>query len=95
MKPIVFEDLSTFLVKRVFHLRFKVASLTRKSRIMNKIITKLLFDKDGTYFIPSNNSVTTTTINMNQTIPQADEMVFPSDIIKEFIKKSKLYCYYE
>ncbi|WP_455645663.1 4Fe-4S binding protein [Methanosphaera sp.] len=88
MKPIVFEDLSTFLVKHVFHLRFKVASLTRKSRIMNKIITKVLFDKDGTYFIPSTNSVTTNTINMNQTIPQADKIVFPSDIIKEVIRKA-------
>ena len=58
MKRIVFEDISTFIVKYIFHLRFKVALLSRKSRIFNKILTKLLFEDDKTYFIPNNNNIT-------------------------------------
>lgn len=88
MKRIVFEDISTFVVKHVFHLRFKVAKLTKKSSIMNKIITKFLFEGDGTYFIPNNNSINTETINLNKKIEQPDMIVFPSDIIKEVIKNA-------
>lgn len=89
MKRIVFEDISTFIVKHVFHLRFKVASLTRKSEVMNKIISRLLFKGDGTYFIPSTKSVTNlTTLEINKKIEQPDNIVFPSDIIKEIIRKA-------
>lgn len=89
MKRIVFEDISTFIVKHVFHLRFKVASLTRKSEIMNKIISRFLFKGDGTYFIPSTESVTNlTTLEINKKIEQPDNIVFPSDIIKEIIRKA-------
>lgn len=89
MKRIVFEDISTFIVKRIFHLRFKVAKLTRKSRIFNKLLTKILFEDDKTYFIPNDNIIThNETINVNKTINQTENIVFPSDILKEVIENA-------
>lgn len=113
----VFEDLSISLVKHIFHLRFKTAKLTRKSKIMNKIITKMLFEKDGTFFIPNDDSIkniirendnlelkedinnnqenpdknaltVNETIEINQKFNTPQEIVFPSDIIKQLIKKA-------
>ncbi|WP_288640631.1 4Fe-4S dicluster domain-containing protein [uncultured Methanosphaera sp.] len=89
MKRIVFEDISTFIVKYIFHLRFKVALLSRKSRIFNKILTKLLFEDDKTYFIPNNNNIThLETIEVNKTIDKTKNIIFPSDIIKEIIRNA-------
>lgn len=91
MRKIVFEDISIFVVKHIFHLRFRTAQLSRDSRIMNKIITRMLFHKDGTYFIPNNNSVSnikTETIDINQNFELPKEIVFPSDILKQMIKKA-------
>ena len=76
-------------MKYIFHLRFKVALLSRKSRIFNKILTKLLFEDDKTYFIPNNNNIThLETIEVNKTIDKTKNIVFPSDIIKEIIRNA-------
>ena len=90
MKKSSMELISTFIVKHIFFLRFKVAQLTKKSKICKKIIKKLLFDKDETYFIPNNNSITKEEIiNINKEIPQnQEEIILPSNILKEVIKKA-------
>lgn len=87
-------DVNVFVVKRIFHLRFKVARLTRKSNIMNKIITKILFEGDGSYFIPNNDAVDEVInvneeiINVDQKIANVDKIVMPSDFIKSIIRQS-------
>ena len=91
MRRIKIIDINIALVKRIFHLRFKVAGLTRKSKIMDKIIKKSLFEHDGTYFIPSNQSVkniSSQTITMNYDISKPDMIVMPSDIIKSMINEA-------
>lgn len=91
MRRIRYIDASIALVKRIFHLRFMVAGWTRKSRVMDKIIKKALFEHDGTYFIPSNPSVkniSSQTITMNYDISKPDMIVMPSDIIKSVINKA-------
>ena len=92
MKKIRLIDVNIAVVKRIFHLRFKVASWTRKSSIMDKIIKQMLFEHDGTYFIPSNPSVKniqSQTISMNIDISKPDMIVMPSDIIKSIINEAE------
>lgn len=92
MRRIKIIDVNIALVKRIFHLRFKVASLSRKYNVMNKIIKKSLFEHDGTYFIPSNQSVKNTssqTIIMDYDISKPDMIVMPSDIIKSVINEAE------
>lgn len=92
MRRIRYIDVSIALVKRIFHLRFMVASWSRKSRIMDKIIKKTLFEHDGTYFIPSNSSVkniSSQRITMNYDVSKPDMIVMPSDIIKSVINKAE------
>ena len=91
MRRIKYIDLSIALVKRIFHLRFMVAGWTRKSKIIDKIIKKTLFEHDGTYFIPSNQSVkniSSQTIRMDYDISKPDMIVMPSDIIKSVINEA-------
>ena len=68
-----------------------VAGWTRKSKIIDKIIKKTLFEHDGTYFIPSNQSVkniSSQTIRMDYNISKPDMIVMPSDIIKSVINEA-------
>ena len=90
MKRIRIIDINIPFVKRIFHLRFKVAGLTRKSKIINKITKKALFSHDATYFIPSPNSVTTVSesIDVNKEFETPDQIVMPTDIIKSFIMEA-------
>lgn len=91
MRRIRLIDINIAVVKRIFHLRFMVAGWTRKSKIMDKIIKKLLFEHDGTYFIPNDNSVkniSSQTITMNYDISKPDMIVMPSEIIKSIINQA-------
>ncbi len=55
MRKGYYEDISTFLVKHSFHLRFFLSRLTRKSGIFKKIIERLLFQDDEIFVLPNNN----------------------------------------
>ncbi len=91
MRRIKYIDVSIALVKRIFHLRFMVAGWTRKSKIMDKITKKLLFEHDGTFFVPSSQSVkniSSQTIRMDYDISKPDMIVMPSDIIKSVINEA-------
>lgn len=91
MKKIRLIDINVPLVKKIFRFRFMVAGWTSKSGIISKITKKLLFEHDGTFFVPNKKSVTTLsseTIEMNQSIEKPDNIVMPSDIIKSFIRES-------
>lgn len=93
-------DINIFIVKHIFRFRFKVAGLSRKSKIMDKIISKVVFDGDGTYFVPNKKSMTeenieinkninnTSTIEINENIQVVDKIVTPTDFIKNVIRQS-------
>lgn len=94
-------DVNIFIVKYIFRFRFKVASLSRKSKIMNKIISKIVFEGDGTYFVPNDKSISeenikvnksvtrTSTVEINKNIQIVDKVVIPTDFIKNIIKQSE------
>ncbi len=81
MRRISFAEISIFVVNRIFNWRFRIAGLTKKSKIAKKVINKLLFEKDDVVIIPN-------TIPINQKIEDAGSEFLPTDVIKEVIKKS-------
>lgn len=84
------ELISTFFVKRLFHLRFLLAKWTKKSKLYKKFIDKLLFENDEIYIIPNDNFIKTTKkIEVNEIIEESELRFLPSDLLKEVIKKSK------
>lgn len=91
MRRIKLIDVNIAAVKRIFHLRFFVAGLTRKNKIIDKIIKKMLFDHDGTFFVPSDTAVkniSSQTINMDYSFENPDMIVMPSEIIKTVINEA-------
>ena len=80
MRKISFAEISIFVVNRIFNWRFRIASLTKKSKIIKKIINKMLFEKDDVVIIPN-------TIPINQKIESEGSEFLPTDVMKEVIKK--------
>lgn len=80
MRRIRFAEISIFVVNRIFNWRFRIAGLTKKSKIAKKVINKLLFEKDDVVIIPN-------TIAINQKIEDAGSEFLPTDVIKEVIKR--------
>lgn len=81
MKLPSFAEISIFVVNRIFHWRFWIAGLTKKSKVAKKVINKMLFEKDEVVVIPN-------TIPVNQTIESEASEFLPTEIIKEVIKKT-------
>ncbi len=80
MRKIRFADISIFIVNYIFNWRFRIAKLTKQSKIMKKIINKALFEDDDTTFIPN-------TISINKKIESEDTEFLPTDVLKEVISK--------
>lgn len=86
---ITMEAISTFFVKRTFHLRFLLARGTKKSKLYKKFIDKLLFEDDEMYILPNDNSLKTSEkIEVNEVIEESEVSFLPSDVLKEVIKQS-------
>ena len=81
MKKISFADISIALVNRVFNWRFRIAGMTKKSKIYKKIIDKILFEDDEIVVIPN-------TININKKIESEGSEFLPTQVIKDVIKRS-------
>ncbi|MDO5849120.1 MAG: 4Fe-4S binding protein [Methanobrevibacter sp.] len=81
MKKISFAEISIFIVNRIFNWRFRIARLTKQSKIMNKIIKKLLFEDDEIVFVPN-------TIEVNKKIESSGSEFLPTGVLKEVIKKT-------
>ena len=81
MKKISFADISIALVKHIFNWRFRIAEMTKKSKIYKKIIDKILFEDDEIVVIPN-------TININQKIESEGSEFLPTQVIKDVIKRS-------
>lgn len=75
-----FAEISIFVVNRIFNWRFRIAGLTKKSKIAKKVINKLLFEKDEIVVIPN-------TIPINKMIESEPSDFLPTDVLKEVIKK--------
>ena len=75
-----FAEISIFVVNRIFHWRFRIAGLTKKSKVAKAVINKALFEKDEVLVIPNR-------VPVNQTIESSGSDFLPSDVIKEVIKQ--------
>lgn len=82
MRKISFAEINIAIVNRIFGWRFKIARLTKKSKIINKIITKLLFEDDEIIFVPN-------TIEINKPIESSETKFIPTDVLKEVIKQAE------
>lgn len=84
---LTFEDISVFLAKRFFSMRFLIAKVTRKSKLYKTIIDKLFLEGDEIYIIPNDNRLTKE-ISLNVSIPSSEDTVLPTTILREMIEKS-------
>ena len=75
-----FAEISIFVVNRIFNWRFRIAGLTKKSKVAKTVINKMLFEKDDVVVIPN-------TIPINQKIESSGSDFLPTDLMKEVIKK--------
>ncbi len=82
MRRISFAEISVFVVNRIFNWRFRIAGLTKKSKVAKKVINKALFENDDVVIIPN-------TIQINQKIEGEPSQFLPTAVIKEVIKKSQ------
>lgn len=80
MRRISFAEISIFVVNRIFNWRFRIAGLTKKSKLARKIIDKMLFEKDEIVVIPN-------VISVNKKIEAEKSEFLPSDVIKEVIRR--------
>lgn len=80
MRKISFADINIFIVNYIFNWRFRIAKLTKQSKIIRKIIDKGLFEDDDVTVIPN-------TIKINKTIETEKSEFIPTDILKEVIEK--------
>jgi len=80
MRKISIAEISIFVVNRIFNWRFRIAGLTKKSKIVKKIINKLLFEKDEIVIISN-------TININKKIESEKSEFLPTDVIKDVIRQ--------
>lgn len=99
-KNSIYEDISIFLVKHSFHLRFFIAKQTKKSEKFRKIIEKLLFEDDEIIIIPNtmnlnknkkveNKIKLKSNIEVNQSFNNTTSEFLPTEILKLAVKQAK------
>lgn len=88
-----FSDLTIRIIKLSFNSRFKLARLCKRIPTLSKIVERLFFEGDDILVLPRDNIVKSkksAEIEINTSLPVSSEnMVLPSQILKEMIKKSK------
>ena len=88
------ESISQSLVKYTFQTRFFLSRLTRKSKIIKRIVDKVFFEDNELFVLPNKNTVKTkkstviANIEINQSFQKDDSEFVPSEIIKEVIKEA-------
>ena len=74
--------------KYIFKSRFRLASLTRRSKIFNSVISKMMFDGDDMVVLPKDR-VVRRTIQTDISIEEpGDTTVLPSDVAKAMIDRA-------
>jgi len=71
------------LINNTFQSRFFLARLTKKSKLMKKIVDKMMFKGDSIYYVPRDD-----VIEINEEVSKSENIVLPSQIINRFIEKS-------
>ncbi len=74
-------ELNIAIVNRIFGWRFRVARLTKQSKILNKIIKKALFEDDEIVFVPNS-------IEVNKKIESDGLEFLPTEVLKEVIRRT-------
>lgn len=81
--------ISVRLVKHLFHTRFRLAALTRRSKLFNRVVIKTMFDKDDMIVVPKDN-VARRVVEANIEIEDPGQTtVLPSDVVKDIISRSE------
>ena len=71
-----------------FNSRYRLARWTRKSGFFNRIVRRIMFDKDDMIVIPKDGVAVPRRITMDLDIPDAgDRTVLPSDAVKSVLRK--------
>jgi ferredoxin len=87
-----FSDLTVQIIKRTFNTRFFLARICRKIPLLPIVVDKLFFEGDDIQVIPRDGSVShPQNIEINQKIPLNEELVLPSQVLKDMIVKSRYH----
>ncbi len=91
MSYITFSDISIKFIKFTFKSRFFMAKTCRKLPLISKVVNRLLFEGDDIQVLPRNetiNNLKTENIEINRDIPVSEDVVLPSEVLKDLIKRS-------
>lgn len=81
--------ISVKTLSKVFWTRFGLASMTRRSKVFNRIVMRTMFDGDDMIVLPKDDVVKSRRIEMNLNIEDGGETtVLPSDVVKSIIDRS-------
>lgn len=89
-----FSHISVKVIKLTFNSRFFLAKVCRKIPYLAKIVDKLLFEGDDIQVLPRDNSIKSTNdteIKINVDIEVPNDVVLPSEVLKEMIRKSRYH----
>ncbi|MGF7118895.1 4Fe-4S binding protein [Methanobacterium oryzae] len=89
-----FSDISVRIIKLTFNSRFFLAKTCRKIPYLAKIVDNLLFEGDDIQVLPRDNSIksmNTAEIKINADIEVPKDIVLPSEVLKEMIRKSRYH----
>ena len=75
------------IIKRTFNTRFVISRLTRVP-LLKGLIEKAFFEGDDIMILPRDGTVRRT-INMDMEVDPGEDLVVPSDIIRETVKRFK------
>lgn len=81
MKRKSLTEINIAIVNRIFGWRFRVARLTKQSKILKKIIEKIVFEDDEIVFVPNS-------IEVNKKIESQGSEFLPTDVLKEVVKRT-------
>ena len=97
MSKITFSDICVRVIKLTFNSRFTLAKACRKIPLIANVVDKLFFEEDDIQVLPrdssikSNNTVISEEITINMDVEVPENIMLPSNILKEMIMKSKYH----
>lgn len=95
MPKITFSDISIKIIKLTFSSRFTLAKACRKIPPLAKVVDRLFFEGDDIQVLPRdsviepNNNFEEIEVNADIEIPK--DLILPSEVLKEMIKKSRYH----
>jgi len=78
------------LIKGGFKHRFKLAKLTRWP-LLGRVMDKAFFEGDDIYVIPKETSMRTMDVPMDIPMPEREDLVLPSEVVRHFIERSRYH----